>query len=332
MRHGCSGALLIGINAYPDPANRLEGCVNDTFLISAVLQESGFDPKDIRVILDDRATTANIMERMHWLLDGVQDGDERVLFYSGHGAQIPSYSISGEADHLDECLVPYDFDWTPEHAVRDKQFVEFYSQLPYGARFVAVFDCCHAGGLTRDGGPRVRGLNPPDDIRHRALEWDATVGMWRDRTLRPGGKALIDTPKSDVYAGADGDTFRFGRGVALRGLPDKVYDRERRELRHRGPYLPIIMEACQEAQLSYEYRDGAASYGAFTFSLAKILREDRARRENPTFTELTRQTAARLTQLGYKQQPCLVGPRGLLRRPVPWAAPPPRPRRRAARR
>src|SRR5205823_2492343 len=35
-------ALLVGVNDYPDPANRLEGCVNDVFLMSAVLQESGF--------------------------------------------------------------------------------------------------------------------------------------------------------------------------------------------------------------------------------------------------------------------------------------------------
>ncbi len=324
-------ALLVGINAYPNPANRLDGCVNDVFLMSAVLQESGFDAKDIRVVLDERATTANILERLHWLLDDVQDGAERVLFYSGHGAQIPSYSIRGEADHLDECLVPYDFDWTPEHAIRDKQFVEFYSQLPYGARFVAVFDCCHAGGLTRDGGPRVRGIDPPDDIRHRAICWDAALGMWRDRTLRPEGKALIDSPKGDAYVGSAGDTYRIGRGVSLRGLPDKIYDRERRGLRHRGPYLPVIMEACQEQQLSYEYRDGAASYGAFTFSLAKVLREDRTRRDNPTFLELTRGTAARLKALGYEQQPCLVGPRGVLRRRIPWTTATRRPRAAARR-
>src|SRR5262249_25973007 len=31
-------ALLVGINNYPDPANQLEGCINDVFLISAALQ------------------------------------------------------------------------------------------------------------------------------------------------------------------------------------------------------------------------------------------------------------------------------------------------------
>jgi len=34
-------ALLVGINAYPDPANQLNGCVNDTYLMSEVLQGNG---------------------------------------------------------------------------------------------------------------------------------------------------------------------------------------------------------------------------------------------------------------------------------------------------
>src|SRR6185369_3917963 len=132
-------ALLIGINDYPDPANRLEGCVNDVFLMSRVLQDCDFRAADIRVVLNARATTENIMERLHWLLDDMPDEAERVLFYSGHGAQIPVYGGNGEVDSMDECLVPWDFDWTTERAIRDKQFLEFYSQLPYDCRFVSVF-------------------------------------------------------------------------------------------------------------------------------------------------------------------------------------------------
>jgi hypothetical protein len=75
--------------------------------------------------------------------------------------------------------------------------------------------------------------------------------------------------------GTEGRTYRIGRAVSLRGLPKPSLQSERRALRHKGPYLPIIIEACQEQQLSYEYRDGATSYGAFTFSLAKVLRETR---------------------------------------------------------
>jgi hypothetical protein len=312
-------ALLIGINAYPNPANRLEGCVNDVFLMSSVLQESGIHPEEIRVVLDDRATTANLFERLHWLLDDVGAGDERVLFYSGHGAQIPTYDVQGEVDHLDECLVPYDFDWTPAHAIRDKQFVEFYSQLPYDSRFVAVFDCCHAGGMTRHGGLRPRGIDPPDDIRHRSLRWDLDLGMWVDRNLRSPNRSLAESKGGADYLGAKGVTYRFGRAAALRGLPNRTYDRERKALRHLGPYLPVLFEACREQELSYEYRDGAASYGAFTFSLAKVLREVRAKGRNPSFLALLQLAVARLRALGYEQTPCLVGPKRVLSRPIPWA-------------
>src|SRR5262249_8530433 len=36
-------ALLVGINEYPDKASRLEGCVNDVFLMSSLLQECGIE-------------------------------------------------------------------------------------------------------------------------------------------------------------------------------------------------------------------------------------------------------------------------------------------------
>ena len=310
-------ALLVGINEYPDPANRLEGCINDVFLMSAVLQECGFDPDDIRVVLDDRATTANILDRFHWLLDDLDDRSQRVLFYSGHGAQIPAYDVKGEPDHLDECLVPYDFDWSPDHAITDKQLVKFYSQLPYDSRFLAVFDCCHSGGLTREG-RRARGIDPPDDIRHRALQWNLELGMWEDRPLPSPNPSLAQSRDGQMYLGARRATYRLGRGVALRGLPNAQYDRERKALRHKGPYFPIIFQACQEQQLSYEYRDGATSYGAFTFCMAKVLREERAAGRNPTYPKLVQLAGARLKKLRYDQTPCVVGPDRVLKQAIPW--------------
>ena len=311
-------ALLVGINDYPDPANRLDGCVNDVFLMSSVLQECGFDAEDIRVVLNERATAAGMLDRLHWLLDGVKAADERVLFYSGHGAQIPVYGASDEVDHMDECLVCYDFDWTPQHAITDKQFREFYSQLPYDCYFAAIFDCCHSGGMTREGGRKVRGITPPDDIRHRGLRWNAELQMWEDRPLDSPNPSLGRSAEGKNYLGTSGASYRLGRAVGLRTLPKSKYDAVRRTLKHHGPYLPVIMEACQEDQLSYEYRHGVQSYGAFTFSLAATLRAGRSANRNPTFTRLMDGISGRLKQLQYDQTPNLVGPRKILQQPVPW--------------
>jgi hypothetical protein len=99
---------------------------------------------------------------LNWLLDGAGDGMERVLFYSGHGAQLPLYNPVGEIDHIDECLVPYDFAWTKQTPITDDDFYHLYVDLPYEARFFAIFDCCHSGGMTRDGVRKIRGITPPE--------------------------------------------------------------------------------------------------------------------------------------------------------------------------
>ena len=313
-------ALLVGINDYPDPADRLEGCVNDVFMMSSVLQESGFDPEEIRAVLDERATTAGIMDRLHWLFAGVRPGDQRVLFYSGHGAQIPGYGAKDEPDHVDECLVPYDFDWSPAHAILDNQFCELYSQLPYDSHFVAVFDCCHSGGITRDGGPRIRGLTPPDDIRHRALRWEAGEQMWVARDFPALNRSLAERKDGHSYLGDNGATHRLGRAAALRTLPNAEYDATRKALDHYGPYLPILLEACQEREFSYEYRHGATSYGAYTFSMAQVLRASRAAGVNPSFADLNAQVTKKLHRLKYNQTPTLVGAKSRVAQQLPWSA------------
>jgi metacaspase-1 len=305
-------ALLIGINNYPDPANRLEGCVNDTFLMSSLLQERSFDAEDIRVLLDDRATADAIRERLSWLLDGAADGMERVLFYSGHGAQLPLYNAVGEIDHIDECLVPYDFDWTKERAITDDDFYHLYTDLPYDARFFAMFDCCHSGGLTRDGARKVRGLAPPDDIRHRMLCWDRTQKMWCQRQLPPLNKDFGGSPAEKAeFMGQNHSTLRLGRAMRLRTLDKGDYDRLVSQ--SHPPYLPVLLEACRQDQLSYEYRDGVTSYGAFTYSLVKDLRN----RPRSTFQQVISKTTATLQNLGYDQNPQLVGPDAVISKAIP---------------
>ena len=237
---------------------------------------------------------------------------ERILFYSGHGAQMPGYNPAEKVDHVDECLVPWDFCSTKESSITDDDFFALYSNLPFSSRFFAIFDCCHAGGIHRDGGPRVRGITPPDDIRHRMLRWDRRLNMWRERKLDAinyefGG----DAHKRAQFMGRNGATYRIGRGMRARQLPQTVYKRLPAD--ERGPYLPVIVEACQERGLSYEYRDGATSYGAFTYSLVKGLRE----RPRNTFVTAVESAAKTLQRLEYQQAPQILGPASVVRKRVP---------------
>jgi len=256
---------------------------------------------------------------LDWLLDGAEDQQDRVLFYSGHGAQIPEYGEKEEIDHLDECLVPYDFDWTPEKAITDTRFHELYSQLPYDASFLAIFDCCHAGGITRDGGPRVRGISPPDDIRHRLLRWNGKEHMWEQRPLPPENPdAQKWRGRGLDFVGESGATRRLGRAMALRSLPDTEYERAKKSFGHYGPFLPVILEACHENQLSYEYRHGVTSYGAFTYILTQVFQASRRQSKPMTWQQLIRATSVRLRDMKYPQTPVLVGPTSVIDKSIPW--------------
>jgi hypothetical protein len=307
-------ALLIGINNYPDEASRLDGCVNDVFLMSSVLQEMGFDAEDIRVVLDERATCAAIKERVDWLLDGTADGQERVLYYSGHGAQLPDYNAAEITDHVDECLVPYDFNWTQASAITDDNFLRYYTALPYSAKFYAIFDCCHSGGLAREGGRKVRALTPPDDIRHRMLRWNAAEEMWEERQLDSLNRNFGGSPaEKKKFMGAKGHTKRLGTGMSLR--EDRTAADYKKAPKDRpGPYMPVILEACVEGSYAYEYHHGAVSYGVFTFALAKEFRK--AKREGVSFNQLRDRVNATMRTLHYDQVSAVEGPDSVCASPI----------------
>lgn len=139
-------AVVVGINAYPDCP--LAGCRNDAldqqkFLVDVL----GFDPANIRLLLDGDATTEKIKEALAWLVEGLKAGDIAVFWYSGHGAQTPN---PDEADGLSECVCPVDFDWSREYMVTDKDFVEIFSRIPAGVAFNWGSDSCHSGDLDRE--------------------------------------------------------------------------------------------------------------------------------------------------------------------------------------
>jgi len=142
-------ALLVGINRYA--AAPLKGCVNDIIDMAEFLVEKcAFSKTSVRLIADERATTAEIFARLEWLVDGAQPGDRLFFHYSGHGAQMATRDHQGEIDGLDEVICPVDFDWRDEHAIRDKDFRRIFGSVPRGVEFVWVSDSCHSGDLSRD--------------------------------------------------------------------------------------------------------------------------------------------------------------------------------------
>ena len=290
---------------------------------SSVLQECGSAPNQIRVCLDERATAQGVLERLEWLVDDMVAGDERVFYFSGHGTTIPSYGERDEPDRLCETLVPWDFDWSPETAISDDQIFSLYSQLPYDSRLVLIFDCCHSGGMHRDASSHVRGISPPDDIRHREIKWDIQSQMWVDRGFTRLDKDFSKNKQDcSAFFGHSGSVTRIGRASMLRGQTEEQYRAYKRKHRKTpfGPYLPLILEACAEDELASEYQHGVTSYGAFTYSITTILRT-RARASRGrgiTFEKLMKETKQQLEELEFDQTPQILGPSKIMSSRVPW--------------
>src|ERR687892_533321 len=100
-RHERIRALLVGVDRYAEPqVPVLRGCVNE------------------------RATKAQIMRRLHEIIDASRPGDVVVFYFSGHGSQIRDRDGDELSDALDELLCPYDMDWDERRYIVDDEFDE----------------------------------------------------------------------------------------------------------------------------------------------------------------------------------------------------------------
>ena len=134
---------------------------------------------------------------------------------------------------------------------------------------------------------------------------------WRSRQLN----RLLpdwDAEKQRAYTGSNGTTYKIGRAVPLRRVAHEKF-KELTELReHHGPYLPIVIEACRDNQLSYEHVTGAVTHGAFTYALMSEFKKP----AELSFRKLEARVTRNLKGLGLDQHPQIVGPKIVLENPI----------------
>jgi len=188
-------ALLVGINKYRIPGADLNGCVNDvTNVRDILLKYFGFTVNQIRMVVDERATRAGILERLAWLVKDAQPKERLLFHFSGHGSQIRDRDGDELKDNLDEILCPHDMDWDGTYIV-DDELGKFFGTLPKGINLEVLLDCCHSGTGTREARGieslpqdlsfKPRFLTPPADILARIDDDELEV-----RKLVKGGNPL----------------------------------------------------------------------------------------------------------------------------------------------
>lgn len=146
-------ALLIGINDYEYGGETwdLRGCVNDVHMTRQLLLDHfGFQPGDIKVLIDEQATARAIVAAIEdWLIAGTGPEDVAYLHFSGHGSQVPD-ADGDEDDGFDELLCPADLQPTDAATmILDDELKGLIDRIP-AASLTTVLDACHSGTGTRD--------------------------------------------------------------------------------------------------------------------------------------------------------------------------------------
>lgn len=280
-------ALIIGIDKYPllqrvSPSGQtvskdLRGCVNDACNMAQLLgQRHGFAADNIRLLTDDQATRDGILAGLRWLLERVGPDELAVLFYAGHGSQMPDREKT-KPSGWDETLVPYDSGRGahPNRDITDDELrlwlLELASRTPY---VTLIFDCCHSATLHRTANSDERSV---------------------DRDERP----LSELPPSPLSPAQQAQLQELDRSSAKTSA-------ESHWLPSSNRY--VVLAACRERETAKEhsYSDGKqpAHAGALTFFLSEALRQAPA---DATYRDVFERTALEVSRRYPTQHPASEG-------------------------
>ena len=277
-------AFLVGLNRYPDPRNNLKGCVNDVLLMAKTLREQYRfdDASGVRLLTDERATTANIRKGLEWLVGDAAAGDSLVFHYSGHGSQVRDIHGDELSDNLDEIICPYDLDWNKPFT--DDDLAEICGRVPKGTLLTVILDCCHSGtGLRNFLRPdlpiRYKFLAAPVEVRHRAEPHIENRGIDRSVTMTGPDRTL--------------HIRRFGISLTKTNV--------------------VLVAGCRSDQTSADAWIDGDYHGALTYYLWRSLRDAKWR---TTYRKLIEATGIALADHNYEQVPQLEGPAKLISSPA----------------
>jgi hypothetical protein len=260
-------ALLVGINDYKGISD-LRGCINDVTNMRSILKTYlGFTNRDIRVLVDKRATKKNILRRLQWMVGRAKAGDFLVFHFSGHGSQIRDRGVKDELkDGMDELICPYDMNWDDGFII-DDDLNTIFKKLPKGVLLEVFLDCCHSGsGLKSVDLGRPADLGPEHTVLPRYLP-----------------------PPMDIECRLEGEEDEL---KAVRGFRWK----KRSTVHH------ILWAGCKDSQTSADAYINGSYNGAFTYYFCLHVRKTAA---VITRKELLKRVRASLKHNEYWQTPQL---------------------------
>lgn len=245
-------ALIVGIDNYPQPEYRLNGCVNDATSIKEFLATRAADaagqelaPPDFLFLDNEKATRQAIIDGFRKHLGQAGENDLVFFHFSGHGSQelAPDEFQRFEPDGLNETLVCYDSRLAGQWDLADKEVALLLREIAdRKAQITVVLDCCHSGSGTRE----------------------ATDLQFRSRHIPPRPKRrpldsyLFTLPQLEKETGKlDPEAHPAGWGT------------------WRGGAEHVLLAACRDNEKAKEWFVDGRQSGVFTHYLLDTLRRGR---------------------------------------------------------
>jgi hypothetical protein len=138
--------LFAGISDYQPPNTDLQYTAEDaTRIRDALIDGGGMRAEDALTFVDSDATVGNVTAAIRDIAQRMQPEDTFVMFYSGHGGQVPRSGgpTASDPDAMDETLALYDGD------LLDDELGALFDEIDRGTVLLWL-DSCFSGGFAKD--------------------------------------------------------------------------------------------------------------------------------------------------------------------------------------
>ena len=160
---GSCRAVVIGISDYQNPdIPDLKYADKDALAFAKFLQSpagGSLDENHLQIILNEQATTASIATSLDWLMEESKDGDQAVIYFSGHGdVETKTMFQLGYLLTWDSPARSYVAGAFPVHYL---QAVISTLTIEKNVRLMLVTDACRSGKLAGSeiGGSQLTAAN-----------------------------------------------------------------------------------------------------------------------------------------------------------------------------
>ena len=271
-------SLIVGINNYPEP-NHLPSCVADAHEFASLLQDR-FGFEDQKLLLNEDATKANLINELKKLFADVGSSDRLVFFFSGHGYRPVRNGV------LESALVTQDAQF-----FEDNELAELMRDVP-SAVLTLVTDACFSGGLEK----LFVGANGQIEVG-KLKRWIA-----------------LDAQEVELHREQASEITRFSPFGYLSPVPQsalqanlsvgKAADFQVSQLR-QSDSKAILVSACLEDETAAASTSKTSGLSAFTYALTSTIG---SLGRSPSAQAVVQAAGQRLREIGVQQTPMLKCP------------------------